>query len=161
MTLIYNYDKKTKVYTNTTIAKPCPLGGNDRIPAHATTIPIPDLSDKECAVWDGSAWTIGPDLRGTVYWINHYESKTITEINTDIPFDAWCKIESANLKASTTVVLLSTIDISFWFGILITVSHALRNSVIPASPRFILLGPSKLNGNVTTPTVSIPISRAI
>ena len=89
MTLIYNYDKKTKVYTNTTTAKPCPLGGNDRIPAHATAIPIPDLSDKECAVWGESGWTIGPDLRGTVYWINHYESKTITEANIDIPFDAY------------------------------------------------------------------------
>ena len=89
MTLIYNYDKKTKVYTNTTTAKQCPLGGNDRVPAHATTIAIPNLSDKECAVWDGSAWTIGPDLRGVVYWINHYESKTITEANIDIPFDAY------------------------------------------------------------------------
>jgi len=89
MTLIYTYDKKTKVYTNTTTAKPCPLGGNDRIPAHATAIPIPDLSDKECAVWGESGWTIGPDLRGTVYWINHYESKTITEANIDIPFDAY------------------------------------------------------------------------
>lgn len=101
MTLIYNYHKNTKTYTNTTTAKPCPLGGNDRIPANATTKPIPDLSDKECAVWDGSDWALGPDLRGTVYWINHYESKTITEINTHIPFDAYLTQPFAKPEGST------------------------------------------------------------
>ncbi len=40
-------------------------------------------------------------------------------------------------------------------------SHAFRSSVTPARPRFIRLGPSKLNGSVTIPTVNMPISRAI
>lgn len=117
MTLIYNYNKKTKVYTNTTTAKPCPLGGNDRIPAHATTIPIPDLSDKECAVWDGSAWTIGPDLRGTVYWINHYESKTITEANTDIPFDAYLTQPFAPPEEGLTAQKLAAYELAVQKGI--------------------------------------------
>ena len=58
-------------------------------------------------------------------------------------------------------MFLSTTDISFWLGIEIRVSQTFRNSVMPARPRFILFGPSKLNGNVTIPTVRTPISRAI
>ena len=83
-----------------------------------------------------------------------------TLMRSEMPLDAWCRIESASLNASTTVVLLSTMDMSFWFGIVITVSHAFRNSVTPANPRFMRFGPSKLKGIVTTPTVNIPISRA-
>ena len=70
-------------------------------------------------------------------------------------------MESASLNASTTVVLLSTMDMSFWLGIEITVSQAFRKSDRPPSPRFMRLGPSKLKGRVTIPTVRISSSRAI
>ena len=69
-------------------------------------------------------------------------------------------MESASLKASTTVVLLSTMDMSFWLGMEMTVSQAFRKSERPAIPRFMRLGPSKLKGRVTIPTVSISSSRA-
>ena len=84
-----------------------------------------------------------------------------TLIKSEIPFAAWCKIVSAIWKASGKVVDLSTIDISFWLGIAINVSQAFFISAIPSRALFILLGPSKLKGSVTIPTVNTPSSLEI
>ncbi len=74
--------------------------------------------------------------------------------------DCW-STSSAFFKASGIVVRLSTISRSLSFGIIISVSTCSLSLSIPMSALSIRFFASKLNGFVTTPTVSIPISFAI
>lgn len=88
MTQIYNYDRTTGEYFSTTTAKADPIGGVDRIPAHATTTPPPSLSANEVACWGGSSWVAKADFRGTSYWTSggaNAQPVAITEIGVTAP----------------------------------------------------------------------------
>ena len=70
MTNLYNYDKNTKEYINTTIAKPDPIDGIDRIPANATTVAPMNVVEDQSACWNGTNWVVKEDHRGKDFWIS-------------------------------------------------------------------------------------------
>src|SRR3990172_4508882 len=83
-----------------------------------------------------------------------------TRMRSEIPWTAWCRTESATLKASRSGVPRSTTDRSRWLGIVMSVSTTPRSSAIPCSACWARFLPSKVNGFVTTATVRIPSSLA-
>ena len=83
-----------------------------------------------------------------------------TVIRSVIPWTPWRSTSSAMPKASPSDVFFSTTCSSRSFSITISVSTWSRSSSIPASACSERLRPSKVNGRVTTPTVSASSSRA-
>ena len=84
-----------------------------------------------------------------------------TTIRSVTPRTPECNTSSAMAKASAKVVFSLAIRNRFWLGMTIRVSTNCCISSIPASAMRIRLAPSNWNGLVTTPTVSMPCSRAI
>ena len=84
-----------------------------------------------------------------------------TDIKSDIPWTPCLKISSAILNASTIDVFLSIICNNLSFGITTNVSTFSFKFAIPFSAWLSLFLPSKVNGFVTTPIVSIPNSFAV
>lgn len=69
MVTVYAYDATTKEYIGTTQAQESPLeDGVVLMPANSTGIQSPSVGEKQAAVWNGSAWDIAADFRGTVYY---------------------------------------------------------------------------------------------
>lgn len=62
---VYSYDPVTKEYAGAVQCCLCPITKTDWIvPADTTHIAPPDTENGFCAVFDGAAWIITPDLRG-------------------------------------------------------------------------------------------------
>jgi hypothetical protein len=55
--MLYYFDPATKKYMGSGQAD-TGSNGNQVIPANATTVAPPELTDTQYAVWDGSAWTV-------------------------------------------------------------------------------------------------------
>ena len=55
--MLYYFDPSTKHYMGSSQAD-TDSGGNPVIPANATTVAPPELTDTQYAVWDGSDWTV-------------------------------------------------------------------------------------------------------
>ena len=68
---------------------------------------------------------------------------------------------SAIAKASANVVFSLATRNRFWFGMIRSVSTPFCSSMMPDSAVRMRRWPSKWNGFVTTPTVRMPISRAV
>ena len=81
-------------------------------------------------------------------------------IRSVIPCTPWRSTSSATLNASTIEVRFSTTCSNRSFSITISVSTSSRSSSTPREATSARRRPSKLNGFVTTPTVSAPISCA-
>ena len=77
-----------------------------------------------------------------------------------MPWTPWRRMSSAILNASESGVFFSTTWSSRSFSITIRVSTFSESSVMPCSACWPRRRPSKLNGRVTTPTVSASSSRA-
>src|SRR2546428_120865 len=81
-----------------------------------------------------------------------------TVIRSEMPRTAWRSTSSAFLKVSRMEELRPATESRRWFGMAISVSTLAFSSFIPSSACFIRRLPSKVNGLVTTPTVSEPSS---
>lgn len=76
---IYHYSAQTGEYKKTTKARPDPMEpGKFLVPANATSIAPPALSDNEAAVFNGTAWSVVPDYRGE--WYDFRTLVIITEL---------------------------------------------------------------------------------
>ncbi len=82
-----------------------------------------------------------------------------TVIRSVMPCTPWRRTSSAILNASPSGVFFSTTCSSRSFSITISVSTFSASSAIPCSACWPRRRPSKLNGRVTTPTVSASSSR--
>ena len=77
---IYNYHPEYNHYVGESIADESPLEpGIYLIPAHATTISIPDYDEGTVPVFNGSEWEVITDKRGT--WYDTSTSEEITVYN--------------------------------------------------------------------------------
>ena len=85
MTDIHNFDAETGAYLSTAKAGLDPLDRKPMVPANATLIAPPETGANEVAVWEGDAWTIKPDHRGTEYWLADGSHHSITEIGDVLP----------------------------------------------------------------------------
>ena len=83
-----------------------------------------------------------------------------TVTRSEMPLVALSSTSSATAKASVSEVPLSTTASSRSFGMMIRVSTSARSSASPSSAWRMRRRPSKLNGLVTTATVSAPVWRA-
>ncbi|VWM24072.1 Uncharacterised protein [Collinsella intestinalis] len=81
-----------------------------------------------------------------------------TVIRSVIPWVPWDRTPSAVVKASSMVVFFSAMSSRRSFGMTIMVSTDSASVLIPSSAEFLRLRPSKVNGLVTTATVSAPTS---
>lgn len=67
----YQIDAQTGEHQGTITLRPDPMHpGQYLIPAHTVTVPPPEKPwpDGQCATWNGSAWVMVEDHRGTPYW---------------------------------------------------------------------------------------------
>src|SRR5207249_3399938 len=83
-----------------------------------------------------------------------------TVIRSEMPRTAWRSTSSAFLKVSRIEELRPATDRRRWLGMAISVSTFALSSRMPSSACFMRRLPSNVNGLVTTPTVSEPISLA-
>lgn len=98
---IYNYHPLTKEFLSEGIADADPLvEGNWLIPAHATTVPVPEIQSGHVPVFDGSQWLQAEDHRGVkIYDIATAQRSEIkdlgelpdgvTTIAPDVEFPKW------------------------------------------------------------------------
>jgi len=89
---IYHYTKDTfefNGYIDEAIENPLETG-EFLIPACATSIEPPTISDNEAAIFDEETqqWNVVPDFREIEYWTDWQTSATITELNIELPSGA-------------------------------------------------------------------------
>lgn len=65
-----------------------PMRGDPLVPAGATTIEPPEVSDQQAARWDGATWKVVSDWRGHVYWTDDGQRHEIRELGIEPPEDA-------------------------------------------------------------------------
>jgi hypothetical protein len=85
---IYHYSEKNGEYLGVSEAKLDPIGQNPMIPANATDQEPPTPDAKQAARWNGSAWEIVPDYRGSVWYDAEANQHKITQINQE-PDPTW------------------------------------------------------------------------
>lgn len=87
--IVHNYDAETGEYYGSAAADPSPCEeGVYLIPAYTTDIAPPPISDREAAVWSGSAWNIVADYRGQEYYLPDGSQHQITHLGVAPPMDA-------------------------------------------------------------------------
>ena len=84
-----------------------------------------------------------------------------TVMRSVMPCTPWRRTSSAIRKASMIEVRRSTTSIRRSLGMMMTESTCFSSAEMPSSARRVRCAPSKVNGRVTTPTVSAPCSRAV
>lgn len=87
---IYHYSEKNGEYLGASEAKLDPIGQKPMIPANATDQEPPTPDAKQAARWNGSAWEIVPDYRGSTWYDAEANQHKITQINQE-PDPAWTK----------------------------------------------------------------------
>ena len=90
--IIYNYDKNTGELIKQSEARLDPLelkNGNKvyLFPANSTTTAPPSTGERQAAVFVNNEWTIVPDWRGVVYYIEH-KTKIIKKLGDELPAGA-------------------------------------------------------------------------
>jgi hypothetical protein len=86
---IYNYHPYTGEFVSAGFADEDPVDlGNWLIPAYAVTVKPPVVGQNEVAVWDGNAWLVKQDFRGTEYWLPDGTRAVIKVIGDVVPADA-------------------------------------------------------------------------
>jgi len=77
---IYHYNRDTKEFLSSGKATPDPLEpGRFLVPADATFIPPPAIPTKKAATFDGTAWGLAEDHRGTfIYSLATGDEATVT-----------------------------------------------------------------------------------
>jgi len=89
-----NHYSKTGEYVGTTQAKIDPLETIRQgqaiylFPANATKKTPPTVAENKKAKWNGTAWSLVDDYRGSVYYLPTGEKITITQLNKKVPAGA-------------------------------------------------------------------------
>lgn len=83
---IYNYHPVTGEYISTSDAEKSPLEKNVYlVPAYATDIAAPSVTENQVACFKDGAWALSDDFRGVEYWLEDGSKKTISEIGEVVP----------------------------------------------------------------------------
>jgi hypothetical protein len=86
MAIIYQYKASTREFIHTKEARPDPRNkGEFLMPKHSTLIAPPTVAVNEAAVFDGSAWSVVIDHRGTEYWLENGEYYIIKDLGVAPP----------------------------------------------------------------------------
>lgn len=80
---IYHYSEKNGEFLGSSEAKRDPIGNNPMIPANATEQAPPAPGAKQAARWNGEAWEIVPDYRGSTWYDVEANEHKITQINQE------------------------------------------------------------------------------
>ena len=85
MKIIYHFDENG-AYCGASEARRSPLEDDVYlIPAMATDLMPPATGKNECPVWEDGKWTLKPDFRGKVYWLDDGSECKIDRIGETIP----------------------------------------------------------------------------
>jgi len=81
---IYNYDKSSGEYINTSAAQASPLEPDVYlVPAHATTVAPPAPREGYARIWSGAAWAYVEDHRSqTIYYTSNAGAHIVTALGT-------------------------------------------------------------------------------
>lgn len=86
---VYKYDKATGEFLGEYIAQPNPKeAGKHLIPTRCVEVAPPAAGENETAVWNGEAWTLVEDHRGTVRYSTVDGSKISVEDLGPLPADS-------------------------------------------------------------------------
>ncbi len=88
MNTLYHYDPANGAFLRESGARLDPIDHMPMVPAYATLVPPPQTTAHQVAIWDGGAWHIEDDYRGTEYWLPDGTHAVITEIGIAPPPDA-------------------------------------------------------------------------
>lgn len=85
MKIVYHFDENG-AYCGASEACRSPLEDDVYlIPAMATDVMPPATGKNECPVWENGKWTVKPDFRGKVYWLDDGSECKIDQIGETIP----------------------------------------------------------------------------
>ena len=85
MKIVYHFDE-TGAYCGASEACRSPLEDDVYlIPAMATDVMPPATGKNECPVWEKGKWTVKPDFRGKVYWLEDGSECKISQIGETVP----------------------------------------------------------------------------
>ena len=88
MKIVYHFDENG-AYCGASEACRSPLEEEVYlIPAMATDIMPPASGKNECPVWENGKWTLKPDFRGKVYWLDDGSECKIEKIGETVPLNA-------------------------------------------------------------------------
>lgn len=88
MKIVYHFDENG-AYCGASEADRSPLEENVYlIPAFATDVMPPATGKNECPVWENGKWTVKPDFRGKVYWLDDGSECKIEKIGETVPLNA-------------------------------------------------------------------------
>lgn len=88
MTIIYHYAKDTGEFVGSAEARRDPVAGKALVPAEATIQAPPAAGANQTPVFDGSAWALVADYRGTVYWMADRSRHEIDTLGVEPPAGA-------------------------------------------------------------------------
>jgi hypothetical protein len=96
--IIYNYDYVTKEFIGISDATVNPLSPNDfLIPANATTLEPLAFQEGYANIFNGEAWELVVDNRGTTYWLADKTEHTIQNLGVVVPQGAYLSMEDIPL----------------------------------------------------------------
>ena len=88
MKIVYNFDENG-AYCGASEADRSPLEDDVYlIPAFATDVMPPATGKNECPVWENGKWTVKPDFREKVYWLDDGSECKIEKIGETVPLNA-------------------------------------------------------------------------
>ena len=100
---LYHYHPATGEFLGAGLADESPLEpGEWLIPAHATADAPPVTGANEAALYQGGAWAIVPDHRGTVYWLADGSRHEITALGEAPPLGALSEVPPPPLDVLKT-----------------------------------------------------------
>ena len=83
MKIVYHFDENG-AYCGASEACRSPLEDDVYlIPAMATDVMPPATGKNECPVWENGKWTVKPDFRGKVYWLDDGSECKIDQIGNN------------------------------------------------------------------------------
>lgn len=89
MKIVYHFDENG-IYCGASEAHRSPLEDDVwLIPAMATDVMPPATGKNECPVWENGKWTLKPDFRGKVYWLEDGSECKIEKIGETVPSNAF------------------------------------------------------------------------
>ena len=85
MKIVYHFDENG-AYCGASEAHRSPLEDDVYlIPAMATDVMPPATGKNECPVWENGKWTVQPDFRGKVYWLDDGSECKIEKTGETVP----------------------------------------------------------------------------
>ena len=102
MKIVYHYDENG-AYCGASEACRSPLENEVYlIPAMATDVMPPAIGKNECPVWEEGKWTVKPDYREKVYWLDDGTECKISRIGEMVPPNALLQQPEAGTEKNST-----------------------------------------------------------